>query len=449
VVPASNGAGASPYVPEKGKQEPSLQERANVLLAGAGIIIAVLLLALGRIVHPSALTGRTSVLPQKKTAESSTAMTESKVPINDEGRSVEQQRTQGTVGPEEIDRTAARHSTKTVTANLGGIQLFDGQTWQPPSYQANGQEMDTSGADIATSENKSERDALEKASLVFVRSAPASLASSPRDNFAQPDPGVGLPPGTRLRARIESAVSTAVQTPVIAVIEYNYEQNGEIVVPAGARVFGHLEAADRSGYVGVRFDSLMLADGSLLGMQATATDLQLRPLKGKVEGKHAAHNNILVRSFAGLGEITATLAGRGSINQPLNDGDLLRTRAADNIAQASDEQLTKLSVTEHIVVTAPASTEIYVILQKPARTGLRSPTRVSPAESTTDQLRQLLQLQRELNQAARTQSDPESRECEPIVGSECHAPKRPQVGRFCFTGLCPELKHSISPEMVE
>jgi hypothetical protein len=196
-------------------------------------------------------------------------MTDSKVPINDEGHSVEQQRTQGTVGPEEIDRTAARHSTKTVAANLGGIQPFDGQTWQPPSYQANGQEMDASGAYIEASEIKCEKESLEKASLVFVRSAPASLASSPRDNFAQTDPGVGLPPGTRLRARIESAVSTAVQTPVIAAVEYNYEQNGEIVIPAGARVFGHLEAADRSGYVGVRFDSLMLADGSLLGMQAT------------------------------------------------------------------------------------------------------------------------------------------------------------------------------------
>jgi hypothetical protein len=398
----SDETGKSRYVPEQSKQEASLKERANVLLAGAGIIIAVLLLGFARLSHPPVLAGKTSVLQPKKTSESSAAVTESTIPINDESRSVEQQRTQGTVGPEEIDRTAAKHRTQPVVANLGAIQAFDGQNWQPPGYQVNGQEMDTTDADIAPSETRNERDALEKASLVFIRSAPASLVSSPRDNSGQADPGIGLPAGTRLRARIESAVNTAVQTPVIAVVEYNYEQNGEIVVPAGAKVLGHLEAADRSGYVSVRFDSLMLPDSSLLGMQGVATDLQLRPLKGKVEGKHTA-KNIVVRSFAGLGEITATLAGRGSVNQPLSDGDLLRARAADNIAQASDEQLTKLSVTEHIVVTVPASTEIYVILQKPTRTAVqpesRSPTRVSPAESTTDQLRQLLQLHRELNQA--------------------------------------------------
>ena len=54
----------------------------------------------------------------------------------------------------------------------------------------------------------------------------------------RPDPPAG---------RFESCVSTAVQTPVVAVIEYNYEQNGEIVVPAGAKAFGRMEAVDRSG----------------------------------------------------------------------------------------------------------------------------------------------------------------------------------------------------------
>ena len=65
---------------------------------------------------------------------------------------------------------------------------------------------------------------------------------------------------------------------MVAVIEYNYEQNGEIVVPAGAKVFGHLETVDRSGYVGIRFDSLMMPDGSSVSLEGAATDLQLRPL---------------------------------------------------------------------------------------------------------------------------------------------------------------------------
>src|SRR5258708_30092666 len=53
---SSNGAVKPPYVPEKGKQDPSLKERAGILLAGAGIVVAVLLLVFGRLVHfsPSA-----------------------------------------------------------------------------------------------------------------------------------------------------------------------------------------------------------------------------------------------------------------------------------------------------------------------------------------------------------------------------------------------------------
>ena len=105
-----------------------------------------------------------------------------------------------------------------------------------------------------------------------------------------PDIGLGLATGTRLRARLESAASTAVRTPVLAVIEYNYERDGEILVPAGARVIGHMQDADRSGYVRIEFDSLMMPDGAAMPIQAVATDLEMRPLKGKVEGKNTGKN---------------------------------------------------------------------------------------------------------------------------------------------------------------
>jgi len=80
-----------------------------------------------------------------------------------------------------------------------------------------------------------------------------------------------------------------------------------------------------------------------------------------VEGKHTG-KNILVRSFAGVGEIAATLVGRGSLNQPLSEGDLLRERVSNNIGQASDQAVTNLARTEHIVISVPAGTEIYVVL---------------------------------------------------------------------------------------
>jgi hypothetical protein len=276
--------------------------------------------------------------------------------------------------------------------------------WQPAPFQPGVQPADAAG----TTETKSEHDAMDKASLVFVRNSQSSPAGArPQDTQPAIDWGIGLPPGTRLRARLESAASTAVKTPVVAVIEYNYEQNGEIVVPAGAKVFGRLETADRSGYVGIRFESLMMPDGSSLSLDAAATDLQLRPLRGTVEGKHTG-KNILVRSFAGVGEIAATLVGRGSLNQPLSEGDLLRERVSNNIGQASDQTVANLALTEHVVVSVPADTEIYVILQKPVKESVQAPRVQSPqaaSQPSIEELRQLMQLQRELNQNAATKPE--------------------------------------------
>jgi hypothetical protein len=231
---------------------------------------------------------------------------------------------------------------------------------------------------------------------------------------AEPELGLGLAAGAKLRARLESAVNTAVQTPVVAVIEYNYERNGELIVPAGSKAVGHLQQADRSGYLGIRFDSLVMPDGSTTAMEATATDLGMRALKGKVEGKNTG-KNLLVRSFSGIGEAATMLVGRGSLNQPLSEGDMMRERVASNIGQASDEELQRLSMGEHIVVVLPAGAEIYVVLGQPAK---RKPSEAAVAASashpaqpgdapTAQQLKQLLELQRELNEqsAAKASSD--------------------------------------------
>jgi hypothetical protein len=38
-------------------------------------------------------------------------------------------------------------------------------------------------------------------------------------------------------------------------------------------------------YVDNQFDSLLMPDGAIVSIEAAATDLDLRPLKGKVEGQ--------------------------------------------------------------------------------------------------------------------------------------------------------------------
>jgi hypothetical protein len=138
-----------------------------------------------------------------------------------------------------------------------------------------------------------------------------------------------------------------------------------------------------------------------------ATNLSLGPLRGKVEGKNSGRN-FLVRSLSGIGEVGALLLGQGgTINQPFSEEDLLREQVSTNIGESADQEVTRLAITEHIVVSVPAGTPMYVVLdrstkQAPAAESPRS-TPANPVNSA-DSLRQLLQLQRELNQSAQMSS---------------------------------------------
>jgi hypothetical protein len=279
---------------------------------------------------------------------------------------------------------------------LGSIPPFDGQgTWQAPPYQPGNAAVEMS------SEPKVEK---EHPSLVFVQKpVQSSSVSSPDHPVLSPALSIGLPIGTRLRARLEAAASTAVKAPVITVVEYNYEKDGEIIVPAGSKAFGRIEQADRTGYMSIRFDSLLLPDGSRNEIDAVATNLRLGPLRGKVEGKHTG-KNVLVRSVSGIGEVGALLVGRsGSINQPFSEGDVLRERIGTNIGEAGDQTLLGLTATEHIVVSIFADTPVYLILDRSTKQAPSSEpashTGPATAANSVESLRQLLQLQRELDQS--------------------------------------------------
>jgi hypothetical protein len=319
----------------------------------------------------------------------------STTPVNDIGSNSEKPQDGSKIGPGTIASTAKPRSPATTAKSLSEVPPFgDSSTWQPPAFRGGVQPIATDNR-----ERKSDHDALDKPSLVFIRSSATIRPENSQTKLNDIAPTLGLAPGTRLRAHLESAVNTAVKTPVVAVVEYNYERDGEIIVPAGAKVVGHLESADRSGYVGIRFDTLLMPTGTMVNIQAAATDLQLRPLRGKVQGKNTG-KNVLVRSLSGVGEVMATLVGQGGLNQPLSEADLLRGRVVSNIGQASDEELSRLAITERLVVSVPASTEIYVVLEKqtlqqPATPQPRQPV---PSSLATEQLRQLLELQRELNQ---------------------------------------------------
>ena len=278
----------------------------------------------------------------------------------------------------------------------------------------------TTAPDNATSPPKSEDD-LKKPSLVFVRNENVSPGLTqnlpPAGNrveaagavtVAPPPLDSILSPGTRLVARLESPASTAVAGPVVAAIEYNYEQDGQIVVPAGSKAIGKLEQANPSGYVSLHFTRMEFPDGTSEKIDGISMGLNYGPLKGLVNGRRRGAR-FLVQTLTGLGTMASYLVGAGNFSGPLSESGLLRERIADNVGIAGQNELNQLSFNQNISVTVPGNTRFYIVLQKTddvsgrtstARheTDAASPVRTAQSAPNLEELRELLELQREMGQ---------------------------------------------------
>jgi len=268
-----------------------------------------------------------------------------------------------------------------------------------------------------------ESENLKKASMVFVRNVVSANAVNPSHTPSQPafvEPnGIStlLPTGTRLVARLQTAVSSAVKTPAIAVIEYNYEHDGEIVVPAGTKAIGQLQQINQHGQIGIGFTMLQMPDGTTEAIAGTGIGLDYGPLKGLVNGRNRV-KRALVRSLTGIGTMAAYLVGGrgyGGLSGPIDQSVLLRERIASNIGLAGEQELMAMAYSQNIVITVPGNTRFYIVLQEPV-TAPNRPDTIPGAPSgrqanlvnaegqvlpTAADLRELVALKNELNRMYR------------------------------------------------
>jgi hypothetical protein len=278
----------------------------------------------------------------------------------------------------------------------------------------------TTAVVIPVSQPMNESEGLKKSSLVFVRNTTPATVMNAGQSTGQPafierkGASTLLPTGSRLVARLQTAVSSAVKTPVIAVIEYNYERDGEIVIPAGTKAIGQLAQANQNGQVGLRFTGLEMPDGSTESIEGSGVSLDYGPLKGVVNGRNGA-KRALVRSMTGIGTVAASLVGGrgyGGLTGPIDQSVLLRERIASNIGLAGEQELMAMAYTQNVVVTLPGNTRFYIVLQESVTTpnrpdltpaGVR--TNIASAEGqalpTAAELRELVALKNELNRMYR------------------------------------------------
>jgi hypothetical protein len=267
-----------------------------------------------------------------------------------------------------------------------------------------------------------ESEGLKKSSLIFVRnttSAPimnASYSATPPAFLERKGVSTLLPTGSRLVARLQTSVSSVVKTPAIAVIEYNYERDGEIVIPAGTKAIGQLTQANQNGQVGLRFTTLQMPDGNSESIEGSGVSLDYGPLKGNVNGRNRA-KRALVRSLTGIGSMAAYVVGGpgyGGLTGPVDQSILLRERIASNVGLAGEQELMGLAYSQNVVVTLAGNTRFYIILQE-AVTTPNKPDLAAPAAAQGDrtnladgqalptaaELRELMALKNELNRMYR------------------------------------------------
>jgi len=408
-------------------QRQKSRDRSKSLFPVVGAAIAVVLLFLGVFSSPNATKNRASSkrpgtpdLGRRETpGQPTTNQMGSVTPLMSAETRQEDLSKSQTVTPDEVNKTA-----RPVQPTPGLVQRpeVNEPPVNPERYaigridfpnpEGNQTGESTPSAHGSASAASKESEALRAPSLVFVRSAQANSSSATsRPAVERPEgsvPVLNLPVGTRMISRLQSAVSSAVRTPVVAAIEYNYERDGEIVVPAGTKAVGSLQQADRSGYVSIHFDTLEMPDGTTAKIDATAMSLTYGALKGAVSGKKTG-TRFLVRAFTGLGTVATYLVGAGGgngINGPLSESALLRERIATNIGVAGDEELTSLAFNQNIVVTIPGNTRFYIVLQKGSSAGVPGTSLASTSTQTAanthlptvEELRELIQLRRELSE---------------------------------------------------
>jgi type IV secretory pathway VirB10-like protein len=346
--------------------------KSKLLLLGGGLAVAVLFFVFTAVVgkSPKKAAVKPAVQTQQAKQQASTPPKGSVTPLMDAPHAPTPDNNGGQLGPSDIRRTRAAGNPPDVNpvaakptsgGSLGAIPSFaqTQQKWEDPAPY---------GATPPVEIVQSQQNSLKEPSLIFVRSLTQTQAGSAIKASTDDDgaPRLELTPGTRIQAKLETQISSAVLAPVVAVVEYTYAIGDKVIIPAGARVYGALQQADRSGLVSVKFDEVELIDGEREKIDAVGTGLDLGPIKGNVYGKNTG-KNFLVRAGSGLGSVLAEVAGNNT-SAAFSEDEILRERLAENIGQAGDSEVMGLNANSRVVVSVPADTKIYVVFTKHEQT---------------------------------------------------------------------------------
>jgi type IV secretory pathway VirB10-like protein len=224
--------------------------KGKLMLLGGGLAVAVLFFIFTALAGkaPKKQVVAKPQMQQQKQTETKPAKG-SVTPVMDTVRTAAPDNAAGQLGPGDIRRTRASTGPTAPQSSsdaaekpavtkpragrtLASVPTFEStqQKWEDPTPYG-----DASSQPVVQNQ---QQNALKEPSLVFVRSVTQNSSGTISKTSTSDDatPQLDLTPGTRIEAKLETQISSAVQTPVVAVVEYTYAIGDRIVIPAGARV---------------------------------------------------------------------------------------------------------------------------------------------------------------------------------------------------------------------
>ncbi len=185
---------------------------------------------------------------------------------------------------------------------------------------------------------QSRASALAAPATVFVADyATDALLKKDMRMQSSPQPDPQLPGGTEIVAHTTNAISSGLESPVVAVVDRAVRLGDVVVVPEGAHVIGHTAGAVKDR-VNVRFTSVVLPNDREMPISGLALMKDgSAGLVGKVKGTGHPFRAGAARIGTGAAVVATEFAGQGSLNQPFSQADYLRNQMAAEVASQGSQ----------------------------------------------------------------------------------------------------------------
>jgi len=193
-------------------------------------------------------------------------------------------------------------------------------------------------------------------------------------------PELQLPVGTEIVAHTTNAISSGLESPVVAVVDRSVQMGNTMVIPEGAHVIGRTSGAMRDR-VNVRFTSVVLPNDREMPISGLALMKDgSAGLVGKVKGKGNPAIAGAARIGTGAAVVATEFAGQGSPNQPFSQGDYLRNQMAAEVASQGNQLSNRLQQPISIpIVVVDANQSITIFLLDPLTISGKATRSATPA----------------------------------------------------------------------